>query len=119
MRQRGGAREIVDGDKVDVFVAERRAHDVAADAAESINPYSDGHQSLQTNVSFYNIPRQERFRHVSGLQPARAARPDCRVALLRVPGDSPPQVRREPRSAARLSSRVLQRRWRGVDLDPR
>ena len=44
MRERLGAGEIVDGDEVDVLVAERRAHDVPADAAEPVDTYPDWHR---------------------------------------------------------------------------
>jgi hypothetical protein len=61
MRQRMRAREIVHRDEVDVVVAERRTHDVAADAAEAVNPYPDSHAILRdlsrrTNVLSYNTP---------------------------------------------------------------
>jgi hypothetical protein len=42
VRQRFGARQIVDRDEIDVLVAHRRAHDVSADTAESV--YSDLHR---------------------------------------------------------------------------
>ena len=44
VRERVRAGQIVDGDEVDVPVAERRAHDVAADAAETVNANLHGHR---------------------------------------------------------------------------
>ena len=38
MRERGGVGEIVDRDEIDVLGAQRRAHDVAPDAAEPVDP---------------------------------------------------------------------------------
>ena len=55
-----GAGQIVDRDEVDVLVAERRPHDVAADAAESVDADPAGIEhpaqvpATRTNVSFYN-----------------------------------------------------------------
>jgi hypothetical protein len=43
MRKRGGVREVVDRDEVDVLVGERGAHDVAPDAAEPVDANFDGH----------------------------------------------------------------------------
>src|SRR5262245_55332566 len=44
MRERVRAGEIVDCDEIDVRVAERRAHDVPADAAESVDAYFHCHR---------------------------------------------------------------------------
>jgi hypothetical protein len=41
--QRGGVRQVVDGDDVDRGVAHRGAHDIPADAAEPVDPYFDCH----------------------------------------------------------------------------
>ena len=46
VRERVRARQIVDRDEVDVLVAERRAHDVAADAAEPVDADPDSHHVL-------------------------------------------------------------------------
>src|SRR5262245_26393651 len=53
--ERMGVGEIVDGDEVNLAIAERRPHDVPADAAEPVDSYPDSHRmSSETNVSFYN-----------------------------------------------------------------
>ena len=50
VRERVRAGQIVDGDEVDVLVAERRPHDVAADAAETVDPDPDRHRSSGTSL---------------------------------------------------------------------
>ena len=37
--------DVIDGDDLDVRIAQRGAHDVPADAAESVDAYFDGHTS--------------------------------------------------------------------------
>src|SRR5207247_5690186 len=70
VRKRVRIREIVDGDNVDVRIAECRPHDVPADAAEPVNANPHRHRYiLQTNVSFYNSSSD-----VSRVQPAYARR---------------------------------------------
>ena len=44
MRERVSAREVVDGDEIDVLVAERRPHDVPADSAEPVDPDPYSHR---------------------------------------------------------------------------
>src|SRR5205085_10506560 len=57
VRQRVRARQVIDRDKIDVLVAERRPHDVATDTAEAVNADPNRHaKSSRTNVSFYNKP---------------------------------------------------------------
>jgi hypothetical protein len=59
VRERVRAGQIVDGDEVDVPVAERRTHDVPADAAETVNANLHGHReaSRQTFHSTIAGPR--------------------------------------------------------------
>src|SRR5258708_1916837 len=40
-------RDVVDGDELNVLIVERGAHDVAADAAEAVDAYLDGHYFLR------------------------------------------------------------------------
>ena len=116
MRKRVRAREVVDGDKVDVLVAERGAHDVAADAAEAVDTYPDRHaKSSGTNVSFYN-KCTAMYLAYSLLTLVLVRR---RVAVLPLPGDPLQEVHRHPAAAARVPADHLQRRRRRVDLDPR
>ena len=44
VRKRGGVGEVVDRDEVDVLRSQRRAHDVAPDAPEPVDPDLDGHR---------------------------------------------------------------------------
>jgi len=44
MRERMRTREIVDGDEIDILVAERGPHDVPPDAPESIDPDPYSHR---------------------------------------------------------------------------
>ena len=46
VRERRGVGDVVDRDEVDVLVAERGAHDVAADPSEPVDAYPDGHSRL-------------------------------------------------------------------------
>ena len=46
VRQRLGVGQVVDGDDVDPAVAHGGAHDVAADAAEPVDPDFDGHRKV-------------------------------------------------------------------------
>ena len=46
VRERFGVGEVVDGDDVDRVVVHRRAHDVAADAAEPVDTDFDGHSQV-------------------------------------------------------------------------
>ena len=45
VRERVRARQVVDRDEVDILVAERRPHDVAADPAEPVDPDPHSHPS--------------------------------------------------------------------------
>src|SRR6185437_9760135 len=47
MRQGRGIRQVVDRDEVDLAAARRRAHDVATDAAESVDTNFDSHLVLR------------------------------------------------------------------------
>ncbi len=47
MRERFSVRNVVHGDELDILVVERRAHDVASDAAEAIDADFDGHSFLR------------------------------------------------------------------------
>ncbi len=44
--ERFSGSQVVDGDDIDRIVIHRRAHDVAADAAEPVDPYFDGHSQV-------------------------------------------------------------------------
>ncbi len=48
--QRGGAGQVVDGDEIDIVVAERGPHDVAADAAKSVDANPDCHSLLRRTL---------------------------------------------------------------------
>ena len=45
VRERSGIGYVVYGDKLNLFVVQRGAHDVASDAAEAIDADLDGHSS--------------------------------------------------------------------------
>ena len=47
MREGLGIGDVVDGYELDIFVIQRRAHDVASDAAEAVDAYLDGHSSSE------------------------------------------------------------------------
>ena len=114
VRERCRAGQIVDGDEVDVLVAQRRAHDVAADSTEPVDTYTYCHR----------CPPDKRFilqygSRVHSLQPA-LARDFCRrVAVFRLPGDPLQEVHRQPAPAAGVSADYLQHRRRRIHLDPR
>ena len=50
MRQRLRVGQVVDGHEVDLVVGQRRAHDVAPDAPESVDPYSNRHRILRVRL---------------------------------------------------------------------
>ena len=45
VREGLGVGDVVDGHKLNVFVVQRGAHDVASDAAKAVDSYLDGHSS--------------------------------------------------------------------------
>ena len=47
MRERFCVRNVIHRDKLDVLVVDSRAHDVASDAAEAVDPDLDGHTFLR------------------------------------------------------------------------
>src|ERR1017187_6436079 len=47
VREGGGIGDVVHGDKLDVFVVERGAHDVTTDSAEAVDTNLDGHYFLR------------------------------------------------------------------------
>ena len=47
VREGLGIGDVVDGYKLDILVIQRRAHDVASDAAEAVDAYLDGHSSSE------------------------------------------------------------------------
>ena len=47
MREGLGIGDVVDGYELDILVIQRRAHDVAADAAEAVDAYLNGHSSSE------------------------------------------------------------------------
>ena len=51
VRERCGVGDVVDGDDVDVVVRQRGAHDVAADAPESVDADLDGHSSSEVRTT--------------------------------------------------------------------
>ena len=46
VRERCGRREVIDGDELDLGIAESCAENIAADAAEAVDAYFDCHECL-------------------------------------------------------------------------
>ena len=59
--ERLGAGQIVDRDEVDVLVAERRPHDVAADSTESVDADPDSHRSSSSCRTSSRIRRRRQL----------------------------------------------------------
>ena len=130
MGERRGVGQVVHRDEVDVLVAERRPHDVAADAPEPVDADLHSHRCSsdkgkkmtpsQKRNSNVRSPRHENSHiHVRSLQPAHPDSGRDRVAVSGVPGDPLQEVHRQPRTADGLPARVVQPRRRRVDLDSR
>ena len=134
-------RDVVDRDEVDVPLVQRCPHDVAADPAEPVDPYSDGHTSpdnsprpsskqailygsaagcaLPTAKSaVYTAGRRKSF-NVFPLQRSGARVFRGGLALVPVSGDSLQEVHRQPRPADGLPARVVQHGRGAVNLDSR
>ena len=47
VREGLGIGDVVDGYELDILVIQRRAHDVASDAAKAVDAYLDGHSSSE------------------------------------------------------------------------
>ena len=60
MRQRRRVRQVVDRDEVDVFVGERRPHDVPADAAEPVDANLDRHPMSSKTCADNSIGLKQR-----------------------------------------------------------
>src|SRR6185312_11522491 len=68
MRQRGGVGQVVNRDEIDLFVAQCCTHDVAADAAEPVDPDFHSHYaSGQPSSGPKNDERQKRNSNVRSL----------------------------------------------------
>jgi hypothetical protein len=69
----GGIGDVVNGDELDIFVIQRSAHDIASDAAETVDTYLDGHSSSDGIVT-RSEPAQTRNRPMCELEMLWAAR---------------------------------------------
>jgi len=67
MRQRFRIGDVVDGDKLNVPIVQSRAHDVAPDAAKTVNTYLNGHSSSEWDVVICGSARTE-FGHAAKLK---------------------------------------------------
>ena len=69
----GGVGDVVNGDELDIFVIQRSAHDIASDAAETVDTYLDGHSSSDGMVT-RSEPAQTGNRPMCELEMLWAAR---------------------------------------------